>query len=256
MENITIEITKDESNNGKLHFADNLIQEFSNNIDALMENTFKKPIIHQKTMKEIGTKFNTEKIIIHGYHRFYDFFLKHLRSQNIKMLEIGISHGKSLQFWLKYFPNAFIYSIDTKKEGVSERYHICKGDIKSIDTIIPILRLKTDMLDLVVDNGSHQCNHQIEYFNKLFPLVKKDGIYIIEVIETSYHGKTGYSCIDVFEQVIDVINIKFAKDKKGIMKQLNQNGLCNEVVNMIKMVTFAYNCIIIHKKGDEDFMYG
>ena len=32
----------------------------------------------------------TDKISHHGYHRFYPWFLTHLRGQNVNFLEIGI----------------------------------------------------------------------------------------------------------------------------------------------------------------------
>ncbi len=270
-ENISLEIVKDCDK-----FADELIDNFEHDVNELIMNTFHKP--NMREMKELGFKFNAEKITLHGYHRFYDFFLRHLRLQPITMLEIGISRGKSLNMWMKYFPKSFIYGIDIKKEGINERYQIFKGDqgnMKFMDEVITTMKSQNKSeLDLIVDDGSHLCSHQVECFNKLFPLIKKEGIYIIEDIETSYwttgscyaymnkkeYGH-GYlhpkSCIEIFKQVADAINKAFLikANKKEMYKKLNAHGISTDVINTIQMITFAYNCIIIHKKGNEDVLY-
>src|SRR5215831_9409833 len=47
------------------------------------------------------------------YHRAYERHLSKFRGSKFKFLEIGVSHGGSLQIWRKYFgPNATIFGID------------------------------------------------------------------------------------------------------------------------------------------------
>ena len=40
---------------------------------------------------------NSDKVSHHGYHRFYPWFLEHLRGQNVNFLEIGIDKTESLK---------------------------------------------------------------------------------------------------------------------------------------------------------------
>lgn len=54
-----------------------------------------------------GSKFGTDKILEHGFHRFYSRHLEIYRGvPGVAMLEIGIAQNKSLQMWLEYFPLA------------------------------------------------------------------------------------------------------------------------------------------------------
>lgn len=42
------------------------------------------------------------------------------------------------------------------------------------------------LFDVIIDDGGHTMNQQITSFMKLLPLVRSDGLYIIEDLETSY----------------------------------------------------------------------
>lgn len=55
------------------------------------------------------------KIYHHGYHRFYD---KYIKRDIKKLLEIGIEDGKSVNLWLQYCPEATIYGLDINKEFI------------------------------------------------------------------------------------------------------------------------------------------
>lgn len=58
-----------------------------------------------KTMKELGEKSGTDKVLHHGYERYYPIFLENLRMKPINVLEIGFLHGNSYKMWTEYFPN-------------------------------------------------------------------------------------------------------------------------------------------------------
>ena len=93
--------------------------------------------------------------------------------------------------------------------------------------------------------------HQLLTFNKLFPVLEENGVYIIEDIETSYWTKNGLygyktnygykhpkSIVELFKNVIDCVNNEFML--KTIATPIKH-------LDMIKSITFAYNCIIIVK---------
>lgn len=48
----------------------------------------------RESMEKIGGRTGTDKVLHHGYERFYPFFLEHLREKPVKMLEIGYLNGK------------------------------------------------------------------------------------------------------------------------------------------------------------------
>ena len=64
--------------------------------------------------------FNQHHRLIHKWNHYFEIYerhLKHLKDTKINLLEIGISHGGSLQMWDHYFNgNAMIYAVDINPE--------------------------------------------------------------------------------------------------------------------------------------------
>lgn len=208
--------------------------------------------------EKIGLKHGTDKIAQHGYHRFYDFFLKHLRTRKIKMLEIGIEDRHSLDLWLEYFPRAFVYGIDKDIHSLGKRYQIFKCRQEDTEALSS---LKLVDLDFIIDDGSHVPEHQLESFNYLFMnSLKPGGIYIIEDVETSYwkNGQlysqviqSGYkknnSIVEIFKGAADEINKEFLPGADWIDHN-EHHQIYQDVRKDIGTVTFCQNAIIIQKK--------
>jgi hypothetical protein len=65
-------------------------------------------------MDALGWEVGTDKITHHGYHRFYDkYFDEQTRSRaGLKLLEIGLARGSSMNLWCGFFPTAEIVGVD------------------------------------------------------------------------------------------------------------------------------------------------
>jgi hypothetical protein len=80
---------------------------------------------------------------------------------NVAMIEIGVQDKCSINLWLNYFPNSFIYGIDINIDNEGERYKIFKGDQSINEDIINISNKITTPIFFILDDGSHIPEHQI-----------------------------------------------------------------------------------------------
>lgn len=162
--------------------------------------------------------FNESHRMMHKwrhYFEIYDRHLKHLRDRKITILEIGISHGGSLQMWEYYFKgNATIYAIDINPECKKFESENVKIYIGSQEDKAFLQKLKNDMpkIDILIDDGGHTMKQQITTFEILFNHIDDNGIYICEDMHTSYWKGFGggyrkkSSFVEYSKKLIDMLN--------------------------------------------------
>jgi len=194
----------------------------------------------------LGQKHGTDKVLHHRYDRFYDVFLSGMREKEIVLLEIGAGLGESFTMWHEYFPFGKIFTMDISSERKEEWGEIFLGDQNSLSDL-KRAKEKTGKCDVIVDDGSHVPEHQIESFIYLFQeVLKPGGVYIIEDIECSfwnpqsevYGYKVGnHNILNFFSFSPYEINSEFSglKNKFGI-----------------SMISYGQNCIILTKKTEEE----
>ena len=221
---------------------------------------------------KIGRHQGTDKVTHHGYHRFYPRFIEHYRSmEGGGMLEIGIDQQKSLQTWLGYFPNAFIYGLDIGVAASGPRHKIFRADQSNINELQNISKNEiSHPIFFIIDDGSHIPEHQVLSFDYLFSnVLLPGGTYIIEDIETSYWTKNGLygyrtnygyhhtkSVIEVFKDLLDDINREFLNEQaKSSQDRRLGSDLSVKTRSAVSSITFGQNCIIIVKKTEEEDMY-
>jgi cephalosporin hydroxylase len=144
------------------------------------------------------------------YDRIFSNILE--KGKPIKMLEIGVQNGGSLEIWKKYLPqNSEIYGVDVDEkctllkfsEGIS--FHLGSA----VDRDFIEKTFGDIQFDLILDDGSHICNEVIQAFEYLWPKIKNGGRYVVEDICTSYWKKYGgglnneKSSIEYFKKLID-----------------------------------------------------
>ncbi len=123
------------------------------------------------------------------YFEAYEKELLDLRDKEVTFLEIGIYLGGSIPMWKGFFKRASkLIFIDINesclrfKESDTE---ILIGD-QSDKTFLNKLIEDYAPFDIVIDDGSHKCNHQIISFETLWPYLKNNGIYLVEDTHSSY----------------------------------------------------------------------
>ena len=152
-------------------------------------------------LSELALKHGTDKWGHHWYTDKYEELFKHLKQKPINLLEIGVGGyefpdrgGGSIRMWKEYFTHSRIYAIDLydKSQMEEDRIRIFRGsqiDHQFLNRVVS----ETGKLDIIIDDGSHQCSHQQNSFQFLFDHLKDDGIYVVEDTHTSYWEDYGGS---------------------------------------------------------------
>ena len=121
----------------------------------------------------------------------YDRIFKGYRTQPIKILEIGIQNGGSLEIWPKFFPNGKkfigcdINPNCAKLQFEDPRIKLVIGDANTNKTQNDILQHSSEF-DIVIDDGSHLSSHIIKSFARYFPILLDGGVYVAEDLHCSY----------------------------------------------------------------------
>jgi len=240
----------------------------------MMDNN--EPTQKMGEMETLGRKCRTDKITHHGYHRFYPLFIDFLKdTEGAGMLEIGLEEGCSLSMWSEYFPNVHIYGVDigasTKIHRQDDRHTIFQCDQSDESEV----RWLVDHIDrpilFINDDASHVPEHQVLTFNHLFrDVLREDGVYIIEDIETSYWTRnaiynypTRYgflhknSIIERCKILFDYINREFLNEESRIAVEnaCTDAGFDLETLKLVQSMTICQNCIIFKKIGQGDQHY-
>lgn len=147
--------------------------------------------------------------LIHKYKHYFDIYDRHFsrfRGTDVHVLEIGVSHGGSLQMWKSYFgPRAKIYGVDINpdcKQLEEEQIYIFiadqadRGFLSSLLEAIP-------RIDILIDDGGHTMAQQINTFEVLFPILIMREYICVKI----YIRRTGKNLEGVIEKEVLILGI-------------------------------------------------
>ena len=117
----------------------------------------------------------------HTYLDFYENELSKYVGHGPKLLELGIWQGYSLLLWRDCLVNAEVHGADINIPNmlIGDASVCCHSvDCGSAESLSGEF---ADMVfDIIIDDASHQLQHQLISFDILFPKVITGGVYIIE----------------------------------------------------------------------------
>ena len=182
------------------------------------------------TLKEIAAKYPTDKGPTgHNYIEKYEMFFEASRDQKIKIFEIGVDKGHSVKMWKEYFPNAEIYAIDIvdKTEYQEDRITIGIGS-QNDPEFLNSFNQQYGPFDIIIDDGLHEYEANMIFFeNSIFKL-KKGGYYIIE---------------DINPRTFDLI-----RDNIDLIKEKHKNLIFSFMRLYLKNNDHDNNLLVIQKK--------
>jgi len=194
----------------------------------------------------------------------YEEKLSSLKKSPIKLFEIGVLNGGSLEIFSKYFENAeLILGCDIDKNCQKLKYtenniKLIVGDVNSDEISNQII--KNGDFDIIIDDGSHTSKDIVTSFCKYFKHLKYDGIYIAEDLHASYQKEHGgglfypISSMNFFKKLVDIINFEhwgINKEKNFILRTFKQNYQINmDNINFdeIHSIEFINSLCFIKKK--------
>jgi SAM-dependent methyltransferase len=132
--------------------------------------------------------YETDKI---GYLERYDPILAPWVNKEIKLLEVGVNKGGSLQLWRDYFPLGHVVGIDHKlpeEFAPGERIQVFEGSQADEEFLSEVAgKTAPQGFDIIIDDASHLGELTKKTFWHLFDNhLKPGGLYVIEDWGTGY----------------------------------------------------------------------
>src|SRR6266496_377564 len=151
------------------------------------------------------------------YFNEYDRILDEYRNKPVRLLEIGIQNGGSLEIWSKYFPNAEkLVGCDINPDCARLSYEdpriaVVVGDVNSDASQAAVLG-HAPGFDVIIDDGSHCSSDIVKTFARYFPHLADGGVFVVEDLHCSYWQEfegglfDPFSSIAFFKRLADVVS--------------------------------------------------
>lgn len=180
------------------------------------------------------------------YLDVYERHLSRFRETPLRLLEIGVQRGGSLQLWRKYFGDAAIIvgiDIDGGCEVLNAylpNEHVYIGDQSNPLFLEQVVKTMGG-LDVVIDDGGHMNEAQCASFLELYPRLSERGVYICEDVHTSYWSTYNGGLLDPRS---------FVEFSKKHVDELNadHNGLPTSFARMTDSIHY-YDSMVVYERG-------
>jgi hypothetical protein len=191
----------------------------------------------------------------HHYEALYPLYLDPLRNRSVALMELGTYRGDSLRLWLSYFrrPSHFAlldialqednikgvatatlatagvakhtYSMHYADQGSAATLkHAHMAAVRAIrESSVTVSQRhhndwKNAVFDVIIDDGSHHCDHIQTTFNALFiHALRPGGIYVIEDLNVAYDKAR---CSDFIKGLIDFMHQRLLSTKSDALSAL------------------------------------
>lgn len=158
-------------------------------------------------INELGDLFNaygSDKASTHDYHRVYAALLEPLRNKSIRILEIGLGTnnidiqsnmgcggrpGASLRAFRDWVPDAMVFGADVDERILfaEERIETYFVDQTKPQTLRELsAKFEPHSFDLIIDDGLHIPEANINTVNFALSLLKDTGILVVEDVAEEY----------------------------------------------------------------------
>jgi len=134
----------------------------------------------------------TDDRLLSKWTHYFDVYTRELsarRTRPLSFLEIGVFKGGSIPMWKSYFVEGSrltFVDIDPDCAKLAEPGTTVAIGNQADPAFLADLDAQHGPFDVVLDDGSHICAHQIASFEHLWPHMAEGGLYMVEDCHTSY----------------------------------------------------------------------
>jgi cephalosporin hydroxylase len=160
--------------------------------DSLKSQTWSNPLWTYFTNHTEGHGICKWEHYFDIYHRHFSKFV----GTPVKVLEIGIYSGGSLDMWKSYFGNECqIYGVDIEeacKTYECENVTVFIGDQEDPDFWTQFNN-QVQGIDILIDDGGHTPNLQMVTLEQMLPYLRPGGVYLCEDVRGIHHGFAAFA---------------------------------------------------------------
>jgi hypothetical protein len=160
----------------------------------------------------------------------YERVLAPRRLQPLRLVEVGVQNGGSLEIWAKYLPNALaIVGCDVDPRCAALRFddprvRVVVGAVNTPEAARAILAL-ANPFDVFVDDGSHRSSDVILAFLNYFPFLRAGGTYLVEDLHCAYRpeyqgGIHAPNAVAFFRTLVDVMQVQYWQEQADAAQRL------------------------------------
>ena len=205
---------------------------------------------------------------------FYNELFGAVRQEKIRVLEIGVQNGGSLELWAKYFPNAEkIVGCDIdpgcgKLRFEDARISVVVGDASAEHTAEEIFEI-SEGFDIIIDDGSHESGDIIRAFARYFERLAPGGVFVAEDLHCSYwkddfNGglNAPFSSISFFKRIIDMVNHEHwgtetnPGEALDYFSKTHDIAFSDKALLSIESVVFRNSLCVVRKAGSAPVQLG
>ena len=177
----------------------------------------------------------------HNYSNYYSELFYNNRKKIKNFLEIGLGTNDvsmasnmgvegiplaSLKAWRDFFENANIYGADIdkkilKNEERIKTYFVDQTDPETIKSMFK--KIGVNKFDIMLEDGLHEFNANICFFENSIEFLSNDGVYIIEDV--------------------------YFKDKEKFVNYFNKSNYNYSIIDIYHEKNIANNCVVIVRKN-------
>lgn len=246
------------SKNSVAHFAHSMGRELRIPFGSLRMTSISLHDIHFSQAGKVADHLSS---YVDEYAKLFD----PLRANAVRLLQIGVRNGFSLEVWASYFERAVsIIGCDIDPACAAlpfadPRIHVVIGEA-SASTVARMICTPDKLLDIVIDEGSQKSGEMVRSFARYFNQLKPGGLYILQELHSSDRESCGdgvldpHSAVTFFGQLADVVSLEHGGDAIGRKAWLNEFSLAHgveldeELLAQVQAVEFVNSMCIVRKK--------